>query len=907
MALSPGTRLGRYEVVAPLGAGGMGEVFRARDTKLDRDVALKVLPDHFLHDRRMLARFETEARAVAALSHPNIVALFDVGEANGIPYAVAELLEGETLRAFVSRGPVPARRALEIAHEIAEGLAAAHGKGIVHRDVKPENVFLTRDGHAKLLDFGIARQETAFREPNDTRTPTLSVLTEAGSVVGTVAYMSPEQARGLPVDHRSDQFSLGAVLYEMLAGKKAFRADTAADVLAAIIRDEPTPLDALVPGVSVPVRVLVERLLAKDPAERWESTRDLVRDLVTWAQRGGEKSGVTEAAGTGTGAAARPARRSRALAAVAACVVVAGLLAGAYHVGRARGAGERPSPGPVPKLVQLTWEPGFEGSPSLSRDGGSLVYVVREAGQTDIFMRRVGGENPTNLTSDFPGDDSQPALSPDGTKIAFRSEREGGGIFLMGATGESPRRLTDFGYDPAWSPDGREIAFATSPWTSGDGELGGALWAVNVATGAQRRLHEGTVLSPAWSPSGSRIAVTQVIGHSQNLGVALSTVPAAGGEPAVVLELAGMTSPNPAWTRGGITFDNSASGVMSVWRVPVNETTGTATGPPAPILTSAEDTALASWTPDERRMAFTSGSGTHTIERLGFDPVRGRLDGARVIVLAGRRDLRPVALSPDGEWLVTVVLDPGGPQDIVLLRPRTGETRRLTEDGLVKLGIVWSPDGSRVYFGIAPEGTLETWSVRRDGSGRLCEVRAAAEGGVDPWFVTPDGRTLYVAVGPENLPHAVDLSVPPAKRSPVPLPPAPGGHRFVPSVLSPDGRWLAGRARSSGIPPVPGPLLLFDTERQTYEELPDLPAARLCGFLPDSRRLLLVREGEFVVLDRETRRTAPAGSIGSLPGYQTMPYSLSRDGRSLYLSTVNREADIWMLDLEAGLKAGAPP
>jgi hypothetical protein len=286
--------------------------------------------------------------------------------------------------------------------------------------------------------------------------------------------------------------------------------------------------------------------------------------------------------------------------------------------------------------------------------------------------------------------------------------------------------------------------------------------------------------------------------------------------------------------------------------------------------------------------------------------VRGRLDGERAVVHAGRRDLRPSALSPDGEWIAAVVLAPDGPQDIVLLRPRTGETRRLTEDGLVKMGLAWSRDSSRIYFGVAPEGVVETWSVRRDGSDRQCEVRAAAEGGVDPWFAAPDGRTLYVGVGRENLPHAVDLSVPPAKRSPVPLPPAPGGRRFTPSALAPDGRWLAGWTRSFGSPPVPGPFLLFDTERQTYEELPDLPAARLCGFLPDSRRLLFLREQALVVLDRTTHRTTPAGSIGSLSGSQLQPPWLSEDGRSLYFNTVNREADIWMLDFEAGLKADGP-
>ncbi len=327
MALFPGTRLGPYEILAPLGAGGMGEVYRARDTRLGREVAIKVLPDHLASDHKALARFETEAKAVAALSHPNILFLLDVGETNGIHYAVTELLEGETLRALVARGPVTVtvKRALEIAHEIAEGLAAAHEKGIVHRDLKPENVFLTKDGHAKILDFGLARHETVFRDPNDTHSPTVSALTEAGAVMGTAAYMSPEQASGRPVDHRSDQFSLGTVLYEMLAGKRPFVRASAAETLTAIIREEPEPLSKTAPNVSVPVRLIVERCLAKEPRGRYESTADLARELQAWRQHGSESAPATAPAED------RPDRRrfvTRALVGVAVvAVAVAAALA----------------------------------------------------------------------------------------------------------------------------------------------------------------------------------------------------------------------------------------------------------------------------------------------------------------------------------------------------------------------------------------------------------------------------------------------------------------------------------------------------------------------------------------------------------------------------------------------------
>ncbi len=257
----------------------MGEVYRARDTRLCRDVAVKVLPAAVSNDPKALARFESEAKAVAALSHPNILALFDVGKEGAVSFVVMELLEGETLREALTKGPLPVRKALDIALQMAEGLAAAHGKGIVHRDVKPENVFLTKDGHAKLLDFGLARPERLPPDRDATQSPTVEKLTSEGAVLGTVAYMSPEQARGETVDFRSDQFSLGVVLYEMLTGKRPFGGASAAETLAAIIRDEPEPLTKLDPKLPALLGWIVQRCLSKDPEERYASTKDLAREL----------------------------------------------------------------------------------------------------------------------------------------------------------------------------------------------------------------------------------------------------------------------------------------------------------------------------------------------------------------------------------------------------------------------------------------------------------------------------------------------------------------------------------------------------------------------------------------------------------------------------------------------------
>ena len=274
MSLASGTRLGPYEIVALIGAGGMGEVYRAKDSRLGREVAIKVLPEHLAANPDRMARFEREARAVAALSHPNILAIHDFGQDKGVAYAVTELLEGQTLRAKLAQSPAPWRRAVEISTAIAEGLAAAHAKGITHRDVKPENIFITSDGRVKILDFGLARFEPAGTAAADAATET-----EAGSILGTVGYMSPEQVRGLKAEPPSDIFSFGCVLYEMVAGKRAFERSTGAETMAAILNADPAPISES--GAQAPPELarVIQRCLEKEPHARYHSAHDLALAL----------------------------------------------------------------------------------------------------------------------------------------------------------------------------------------------------------------------------------------------------------------------------------------------------------------------------------------------------------------------------------------------------------------------------------------------------------------------------------------------------------------------------------------------------------------------------------------------------------------------------------------------------
>jgi Tol biopolymer transport system component len=422
MALTSGTKLGPYEIVAPLGAGGMGEVYRARDLRLGRDVALKILPESFARDADRLRRFEQEARAVAALNHPNILAVFDIGEQNGSPFIVSELLEGESLRAALDRGVMPQRKTLEYGVQIAHGLAAAHEKGIVHRDLKPENIFITKDGRIKILDFGLAKLALTLGADSNEITLT-SPHTAVGVVMGTASYMAPEQVRGETADARTDIFAFGAVLYEMLSGVRAFRRDTAAETMTAVIKDDPPELSDPGRMVSPALERIVRRCLEKNPEQRFQSARDL--SFALSALSGTEASAMARA----TVAAPRRAPVLLWLSVALALIAVAGLT---WVVAR------RPAP---TKRMQFALAVPDEMSIShmaLSRDGSMLVFVSPEehSAMPMLFVQRVGSPNVALL----PGTQgaSYPFWSPDNAYIGFFAN---GKLQKMAVSGGTPQVL----------------------------------------------------------------------------------------------------------------------------------------------------------------------------------------------------------------------------------------------------------------------------------------------------------------------------------------------------------------------------------------------------------------------------------------------------------------------------------
>jgi serine/threonine protein kinase len=396
MALTAGSRLGPYEILSPLGAGGMGEVYRAKDPRLGRDVAIKVLPASFSADADRLRRFEQEARAAGILNHPNITAVLDIGEHEGAPYVVQELLEGETLRQALAGGRLSPRMAIEHAVQIAHGLAAAHEKGIVHRDLKPENVFVTKDGRVKILDFGLAKLTHAEEgSSGGTNLPTATGGTEPGVVLGTLGYMSPEQVKGRPADARSDIFSFGAILYEMLSGQRAFHGDSAAETMSAILREEPPDLSVMNQSISPGLERIVRHSIEKNPEQRFQSARDLAFDL--GALSGVSASGRLEAVTVPD----RSAASKRLVPIAAALLLAAATLAAGYFLGLRKGTSAPAA------FRQLTFRRGAIWGARLGSDGKSILYSASWNGKpTEIYV-----SHPESPESRSPPPESSPCWS----------------------------------------------------------------------------------------------------------------------------------------------------------------------------------------------------------------------------------------------------------------------------------------------------------------------------------------------------------------------------------------------------------------------------------------------------------------------------------------------------------------
>ncbi len=730
MALTSGTKLGPYQIVAPLGAGGMGEVYRAHDTKLGRDVALKLLPPLFTADADRVARFEREARLLASLNHPHIGAIYGFEDADDVPALVLELVEGDTLSDRVRRGPLPLPEVLAVAQQIADALDAAHRPGIIHRDLKPSNIKITPDGVVKVLDFGLAKALAGEGSgPDLSKSPTLTVGgTTVGVILGTAAYMSPEQARGQPVDKRTDIWAFGCVLFEMLTGSSAFGRETVTDTIVAVIGAEPA-WKALPPDTPGSIRRLLTRCLQKDARRRLHDIADARIEIEDAMATPAEPDQVPA-----------PRRWSR-LALAALSLAIATILV--FLLWAARDRFGRPVAGPSPpdtRVTRLTDLPGLEEFPAISPDGRSLAFTAGVSGKRQVFVQLIAGGAPLQITRDTV-DHECPRWSPDSSSILYFSPAVSGAvqgsIWEIPALGGVPRRaVNSVGCADVNPTDGRLALFrlAKEGIQLGAAPTDGSRFDI-VAQFAPTTYY----LYPRWSPDGKWIAFQR----GDNIRFDIFVAPATGGAPHQLTHDNNMMS-GFAWLpdSAGIVYSSSRGGTMpylptlSLWQVTlrdgrVRQVVSGETSYMSPDI-SKSGAILVS------RMKLQTDIWKFPVDGL---PAENTRRGVRVTRQTGQV-LTPTASPGDKE--VAFLSDSRGHANLWVVNTETGGLRQITHerDPNVAVGVpVWSPDGHTIAF-VSSRGnqglTFGVWLVDSDGS----NLRNVANPGLGPAW-SPDGRWVY--------------------------------------------------------------------------------------------------------------------------------------------------------------------
>jgi len=881
-------KLSHYTLGEKIGEGGMGEVYRATDDSLGREVAIKLLPEDVARDEERLARFRREATLLASLNHTNIATLFGLVEDDGTHFLVMELVEGEDLTAHIARGPLDLDDFFKIAYQIAVSLDAAHQKGVVHRDLKPGNIRITPAGHVKVLDFGLAKAFEGEKSVNDlSQSPTIvtGVRTVDGVILGTAAYMSPEQARGRAVDRRADVWAFGCVLYEMLTAQQTFSGDTVTDVLARILEREPE-WKALPEATPLSLVQLLHDCLQKDPVDRWRDMGDAGVVLKRAASEAPDAGGPPTVARTRTPLTARLWAGGTVALAIAAIAFAFSQRSGGGGIG-----GNATETVPVLKHTQLTVRSGPELDAQIGADGKFIVYTAVTDDQADILLQRIGGHNTINLTKTSDSDEWSPAISPDGEKIAFVSDRQGVGIFVMGSTGESVRKLASEGSLPAWSPDGRRIAYTMEDFNSPYGRsVKSPLWILDIETGEKQMVFEGDAVQVSWSPSGERLAFWSV-NDSTGGQRDIQTIRADGTGLTWVTQDKELDW-HPVWGPEGrfVYFLSDRGGSMNVWRVPVDETTGEALGAPQPMTVPSENVNSVAVSGDGRRMVTTNALLRSHLTRVTLDP-DAETASAPVDVTRGTLMVLSADVSPDGEWVAFQV---SGAQEDVFLVTRDGATfRQLTDDPFRDRGPSFSPDGEWVVMYSDRSGRYELWAIRADGSEMRQLTRTENRSLWYPVYA-PDGKR--VAARNESGTWIVNIGEQPTPDSEYEHVPNPD-----PNVIfgidnwSPDGKRMVGRCVKDGDNYLEG-IYVYDFESKQHTLFSEERGNMLGGvFLNDNRRIVCFNGNELLLIDTSTgdEKVLQSGLDGFFDAL-----TITRDNKHVLFTTNSYESDIWMASWE---------
>ncbi len=873
MGIEPGSQLGHYKILAHLGAGGMGVVYRAHDSRLDREVAIKLLPADLAGDEDRLRRFEQEARATSALNHPNILTVYDIGTHENAPYIVAELLEGEELRERLKERALPVREAVEYAMQIAAGLAVAHVKGIVHRDLKPENLFVTKDGHVKILDFGLAKLRRQSNELADSNVATQKKITDPGTVMGTVAYMSPEQVRGQDVDHRSDIFSFGIILYEMLSGKRPFDEASAADVMSAILKEEPAELSETNAKISPGLDKIVHRCLEKRPEKRFHSAHDLGFALEALTTPSGSnqpdptysltKQSQDEPERTGL-------RQRERLAWIAVTVF---LLLAALALAYANSGGAPIEGDSIRSFVLPPEKASFKsadlaaGPVVVSPDGRRLAFVATtEDGKHLLWVRSLDSLAAQSLV----GTDGAtfPFWSPESRSLGFFAE---GKLKRIEAAGGPVFALCDApaGRGGTWNREG-VIIFAP--------RHGGSLQRVSASGGtpsAVTKLDDSRgELAHRWPyflPDGKHffyLGAKLSFNASENDAIYVSSLD--GGESKVILR----SGSNVAYARGYLLFVRQPSLMAQPFDVTRLETTGEAVPIAERVQYVPDSTSSVFSVSENGLLAYQSGT-VQSGSQLAWYDRSGKLLG----VLDELARYAGPTLSPDARRVAADLSEPQASNiDIWLIEAAGGLRTRFTLDRGIDISSVWSPDGRRLAFASNRKGHLDLYQKEVSGAGNE-ELLLESEFEKFPQSFSMDGRFLlyYTSGNPRNK---GDLWVLPLTGDRKPFPFSQAEFNETYSTFSPDGLWVAYESNESDrseiyLAPFPGP----GGKRQVSASGGSQPRWRRDGkelyFLAPDNTLMATElrgDGEMleVVTIRTLLKTRAAGH-----GYQ---YDVTADG-----------------------------
>ena len=820
MTITAGSRLGPYEVLGQIGAGGMGEVYRAKDPRLGRDVAIKVLPASFSADPDRLRRFEQEARAAGVLNHPNITAVYDIGTHDGAPYVVQELLEGETLRTALSAGKMAQRKAIDYALQIAHGLAAAHEKGIVHRDLKPENLFVTNDGRVKILDFGLAKLMHIEADPGATGLPTATGGTEPGVVLGTLGYMSPEQVKGKPADARSDIFSFGAILYEMLSGQRAFRGDSAAETMSAILREEPPDLSVTNQAISPGLERIVRHAIEKNPEQRFHSAHDVAFALEAL-------SGLSVPRLEAPLAPARGRSPTLMAAAGLAVALAAGVLAGRLIW--------KASPVTPPTFKRLTYGRGPIQSARFAPDGQTVVYSAAWDGAQKPLLYSVRAESPESLRLTLPSGQVQ-SISRSGEMLLLNLLQFSTGYARIGTlsqapmSGSAPRDLLEDVGHAAWSPDGSAFAVVRAPG-----------WHYRLEFPVGKVLYEtaGWISFPQVSPKGDTVAFLDHPVFGDDRG-SVAIIDRSGKKK--ILSTGWESAQGVCWSASGeeIWFTATQAGsARTLYAVTLSGRQRTvATTPSGMILQDIARDGRVLFIASNARLGFLGLLPGETKERdltglewsygpilsadgktavfteqgeaggPGYSVYLRKLDGSAPVRLG---EGHAMAISPDGKWVLTALIRTT-PTQIVLLPTGAGEPKTFPKDDIEHLDGPFGaflPDGKRILFGGHAPGRPSRVFVQELAGG---PAKPVTPEGVVTRLLSPDGQSL-VTQTPEGL-----ALIPLEGGASRPIPGSEPGDR--PLQFTADGRSLF--FRSDRVQEFPARVLRLDVatgRRDVWKEL----------------------------------------------------------------------------------------